>query len=450
MKTNHTRIMTEGNIYGHLFHLFLPLILGNLLQQFYNTIDALVIARYAGNEEFAAIGIAGTVMNLFLFIIVGSCTGLSVLFARYYGMEDYKRLRKQHFISLIFGFLLVSLLCLSGFLGMRGILHLIHTPANLLGYTSTYLWWVFLSLPAAFLYNMYAAALRSSGDTVAALVILAAAVFSNLLLDIFLVAHLGLGIKGAAQATAFTQLISAVLCLCYLLRAHPEFILRKDDCRFDKAFLNTTFRCSIVTALHQASLYIGKMLVQGTINTGGTEIISAYTAATRIEGFANSFGDSGSAATSVLVSQNYSAGNVNRTRDSFRCSLRFTFILGSVCAVILYFSAPITVKAMLGNAASHPIMAKSGITYLQFISFFYPLCYTGGTFTGTYNGLGKMVLTLAGSTLQISLRVILTWLFFPYFGLAATAIATGIGWLSANVFWLICLTILRRRSLLQA
>lgn len=91
---------------------------------------------------------------------------------------------------------------------MHAILHLIHTPANLLGYTSTYLWWVFLSLPAAFLYNMYAASLRSSGDTVTALFILVAAVFSNLLLDIFLVAHLGLGIKGAAQATAFTHNIS--------------------------------------------------------------------------------------------------------------------------------------------------------------------------------------------------------------------------------------------------
>lgn len=137
MKTSHTHILTEGNIYGHLFHLFLPLIFGNLLQQFYNTIDALVIARYAGNEEFAAIGIAGTVMNLFLFIIVGSCTGLSVLFARFYGLEDYKQLRKQHFISLIFGLILVSVLCLSGFLGMHGILQLIHTPANLLNYTST-------------------------------------------------------------------------------------------------------------------------------------------------------------------------------------------------------------------------------------------------------------------------------------------------------------------------
>ncbi len=443
MQTTHTRTMTEGNIYGHLFHLFLPLIFGNILQQFYNTIDALVIARYAGNEEFAAIGIAGTVMNLFLFIIVGSCTGLSVLFARNYGTEDYKSLRKQHFISLIFGGILVLFLCVCGFLGMNGILRLIHTPANLMQYTSTYLWWIFLSLPAAFLYNMYAAALRSSGDTVVALLILAASVFSNLLLDIFLVAHMGMGIKGAALATAFTQIISAVLCLCYLFHAHPEFVLQKEDCRFDKRLLNTTFRCSMVTALHQASLYIGKMLVQGTINTGGTEIISSYTAATRIEGFTNSFSDSGSAATSVLVSQNYSVGDSARTRDSFRCSLRFTFILGTLCAIILYFSAPVTVKAMLGNAASHPVMAKSGITYLQLISFFYPLCYTGGTFTGTYNGVGKMVLTLIGSTLQISLRVILTWFFFPYFGLAATAIATGIGWLSANIFWLICLLILR-------
>lgn len=110
----------------------------------------------------------------------------------------------------------------------------------------------------------------------------------------------------------------------------------------------------------------------------------------------------------------------------------------------------ISIPVMLGNAASHPFMAKSGISYLKIIALFYPFCFTGGSFTGTYNGLGKMILTLIGSTLQISIRVILTWLFFPHFGLAATALATGIGWLLANIFWIICLSRLHRQSLSQA
>ena len=195
------------------------MILGNLLQQFYNTIDAFVIGRYAGQQEFAAIGIAGTIMNLFLFAVSGACTWLSVLFAHCYGLSDLRALRRQHFTALYAELLLTLFLSAVGLFGMNSILSLIQTPSELSGYVRHYLSWIFLGLPAAFLYNMYASALRASGDTAAALYILAASVAANLGLDLLFVARFGMGIEGAAQATVFTQIFSAVLCLIYLFRS---------------------------------------------------------------------------------------------------------------------------------------------------------------------------------------------------------------------------------------
>lgn len=441
---NSTHNLTSGNIYRQLLSLSIPLIIGNILQQFYNTIDAFVVGKYAGVDEFASIGIAGTVMNLFLFIIVGACTGLSVLFARFYGTKDYKMLHRQHFTALMAGLIFSIILGGIGLAAMKPILTLIKTPSELMDYTGIYLKWIFLNLPASFLYNMYAAALRSSGDTLAALIILAVSVMSNLILDISFIAGFGLGIQGAAVATAFTQLLSCVLCILYLYMKHREFIFTRKECYIDKHLLITTIQCSLTTAVHQASLYIGKMFIQGIINTAGTDAISAYTAATRIEGFANSFGDSGSASTSILTSQNYGANNKKRVRDTFWCSIKSTAILGTLCAVILWISADITSQLMLGsdNAIAH----NYAVGYLKYIALFYTLCFTGGSFTRHYNGIGKVHITLIGSIMQITIRVVLSAIFFNKSGLNVIAVATGIGWITANLFWAVKLIITYKSS----
>lgn len=444
MKSNNTtKDFTSGNIYMQMLELSIPLILGNILQQFYNTIDAFVVGRYAGADEFAAIGIAGTIMNLFLFMIVGACTGMSVLFSKYYGQKNYNMLHIQHFTSLASGLIFSIFLGLAGLSLMKIIINILQTPDNLKEYTCTYLFWIFISLPAAFLYNMYAAALRSCGDTVTALIILAVSVFCNLVLDIALIKYLNMGIKGAAIATAFTQMLSSILCIIYLLHSHKEFLFSHKECTINKQYLTNTLSISAATALHQTGLYIGKALVQGVVNTGGTSVISAYTAATRIEGFANSFGDSGSAATSVITAQSYGAGKTKRAQKVFITSIKCTAILGIICAVILFFSAHLTTGLMLTGSDSNAV--NNATIYLKIIALFYPLCFTGGSFTGYFNGCGKVLITLAGSLLQISIRVILSFILFSNLGLYCVALATGIGWLTVNIVWSIIKKIIEKR-----
>ena len=173
MKTR-THDLTAGSIPQHMLRLAAPLILGNILQQLYNAVDAFILGRCAGGLEFAAVGIAGSVMNLFLFMITGACTGVSVIFAQLFGANDLETFRREHFLSLVFG-LLCTLACSAiGFLCLPLLLRVIQTPQELTGYVTAYLTVILISLPAAFVYNLYGALLRAIGRATAALMALAA------------------------------------------------------------------------------------------------------------------------------------------------------------------------------------------------------------------------------------------------------------------------------------
>ena len=368
MKTR-THDLTAGSIPQHMLRLAAPLILGNILQQLYNAVDAFILGRCAGGLEFAAVGIAGSVMNLFLFMITGACTGVSVIFAQLFGANDLETFRREHFLSLVFG-LLCTLACSAiGFLCLPLLLRVIQTPQELTGYVTAYLTVILISLPAAFVYNLYGALLRAIGRTA---------------------------------------------------------------------------RYSFVTGLHQSSLYIGKLLVQGAVNTGGTDMISAYTATTRIEGFANSFGDIGAAATSVPVAQNLGAGKPERVQKTFRSSLVLMLAMGLLSGLVMYLTAGATVGFMLG-AYSGPAF-ESGREYMQLISLFYIFCFTGNTFAGYFDGLGRVTIPFIGAASHIALRVVLSWLWIDSMGMRAVALATGIGWVMVNLLW----EIIRRRSARKA
>ena len=192
--------LTSGSIPQHLLRLAAPLIMGNILQQLYNTVDAFILGRFAGDLEFAAVGVAGSVMNLFLFMITGACTGISVIFAQLYGAGERERFRREHWLSLSCG-LLVTLACSGlGFLLLSPLLRLIQTPSELKTFVSVYLTIILASLPAAFLYNLYGALLRAIGRANAALMALAAAVTVNVALA---VGHRGRGVGDGGVAGHF-------------------------------------------------------------------------------------------------------------------------------------------------------------------------------------------------------------------------------------------------------
>lgn len=201
------RVLTEGPVRGSLIYLALPLLIGNILQQLYNTADAVIIGRWVNSAAFGAVGVAGTVMNLFIFVLSGACSGITVLFSQAYGAGDLSTFRRELYQSTLFGALFTLALGAMATALLRPLLLVIQTPAELIGYASEYLRIIFAGFLATYAYNLCASALRSAGDTSASLCFLAVSIAANVGLDLLFVAVFGLGIGGAAWATVLAQLL---------------------------------------------------------------------------------------------------------------------------------------------------------------------------------------------------------------------------------------------------
>ena len=344
MKTQ--KSLLQGAPYKHLIRLSLPLVIGNCLQQLYNTIDAMVIGHFAGINHFAAIGLAGSIMNLFLFAIVGACSGVTIMFSQLYGSDNLDAFCKEHYLALTLGSSLAFLLGILGIIAAPWLLSITMTPVELLSPAKCYLQIVLLGLPVTYLFNLYCSMLRSIGNTNTALCILICSTVINLILDLLFIGKLGMGISGAAAATISAQLISAVIAIYYIKKKASSLLFQKKHRHIDSDLMNKTAKLSFVTAFQQCSLYLGKIIVQGSVNSLGVNAISAFTAAGRVEGFINSFGDSGSLATSILIAQNQGAKKDKRVRESFWHSMILLLLFGSICSILLHFLAPAAIAVV--------------------------------------------------------------------------------------------------------
>lgn len=427
-----TESLLEGDIRKQLIRLCAPLLIGNVLQQLYNTVDSLIIGRFLGTNAFSAVGIAGTIMNLFIFVLTGFCSGVSIIMGQMYGSDNRAGFRREVFVSLCLGAGITAALSALSMLLLRPVLQLINSPDVLIPYIEDYLKVIIGGMLATYFYNLFSGILRAIGDTRASTFFLFVAVTVNAALDYVFVGPLGMGIAGAAWATVLSQILSAVCCLIYMLRRDRDLICTRGDCSFDGALVRKTLVFGFGAALHQSSLYIGKIFVQGAVNTLGTDGIAAYTATMRIEGFANSFGTSFGQAVSVHISQNYGARRGDRVKDGMRQSMLLALAMGIVISAALYFTAHPGVRIFLNDSEKNAV--AYGVSYLRQIAFAYLMCFTGNAFVGWFRGTGHIYIPLIATTMHITVRACLSYLWVGSLGLRAVALATGAGWLLMSLF----------------
>lgn len=436
--------LTSGAITPQLLRLCLPLLCANVLQQLYNIINSLVVTRYIGDGAFAALGVAESVMNLYIYVITGACMGASVLIAQFYGEGDHSKLRRQLYVSavLIGGCTLGAVVL--GQLLLPQLLAVIRTPPELVGDVSLYLRVILAGMVFTFTYNYLASTLRAVGDTRAALYFLLISLGYNLLCAWLLVAVLDMGITGTALATASAQLLSTLLCLLYIKKRRPFLTVSRADMRMDRTLIRRTSSYAAVAALQQSSLYLGKLMIQSAVNgisLADTAPISAFTAATRIENFTQAFGISGCESIAIFVAQNVGAGNRRRALQGFGRGTAITIGTGLVFSLLLRLGAqPLSAVFLAPGSGA---MALS-ISYLELISWFYFLAFSGHSFVGWYRGTGRMSITFWGTTIQILARVAGTYLLVGAMGLDAVALATGAGWLLIAAFQIIVFVLERR------
>ncbi len=425
--------LTDGPVLPQILSLALPLLGANVLQQLYNIINTLVVTSFIGHDALAALGVAESVMNLYIYVITGACMGAGVLVARFFGAGDMERLRRQLFVSavLIGGAVLAAVAL--GQLFLPQILALIQTPAGLWRDVSVYLRVILAGMVFTFAYNYLAAALRSIGDTRAALGFLLLSLGYNLAAAWVLVAVLKLGILGTALATASAQLLSSGLCLLYIVKKRPFLLLRRADLVMERELMGLTCGYAAVAALQQSSLYLGKLMIQGAVNgisALSPAYIAAFTAAGRVENFTQAFGLSGCEAMAIFIAQNRGARQPRRALRGFLLGCALTLGAGACFSAGMgLFAQPLALFFLDGGEGILPC-----VRYLQFISWFYLLSFCGHCYVGWFRGCGRMNVTFLGTTLQIAIRVAATWALVDAMALDAVALATGLGWVAIVLF----------------
>ena len=418
--------MTEGSIPRHLVRYAIPSILGNLFQVTYNTVDSVIVGKYVGANALAAVGVANPLMNIATFFLIGMGIGASVLMSEFYGARDYRRLRREFSTATLAALAFSFLVAAAFFFLVNPLLRLCNTPAEIFGDVAAYLRIVACGMVFTCLYNMLSAALRSIGDTRTPLVCLVLGSLINVALDLWFVSGLKMGVSGAATATVISQAVSAALCACLLWRgAEPLHIAREDIC-VEKALLKKTVHYSYASALQQAGIYVGKLLVQSMVNPLGVHAIAAFNACNRIDDYALIPERDLSSGIMVMTAQNRGAKKPERMMKGLRVGLLMESLYGVIVSVAVFVLAGPMMRLFVGAEETEVIAL--GARYLRIMAFFYFMPGITNGLQGYMRGIGKVSLTMYVTYGQMALRALCTWLLIGSMKLDAVPIACIAGW----------------------
>ena len=418
--------MTEGSITKHLVDYSIPLILGNMFQLTYNAVDSIIAGRFIGKEALAAEGTASPVMNIVILGISGICMGASVLMSEFYGAGQKEKLKREMSTTVIFGCYFSVIIAILGGIFSKSLLGALGVPDEILGKAASYLSVIFLGAPFTYFYNAVSAALKSVGDSKTPLKFLAFSSILNAVLDLIFIGGLGFGIVCSAVTTVVAEAASAVLCIIYVYRKIPMLQLRRGEFTMDRQLLRQTLRYGSITALQQSCQPIGKLLIQGAVNPLGVDMIAAFNAVNRIDDYAFTPEQSISHGITTFVAQNRGAGRKERIRKGFRRGLMLEACYWVfICITITLFRRPL--MGLFVTAGNEGIVAL-GSSYLGLMALFYVFpAFTNGI-QGFFRGMGNMTVTLLGTFVQTSLRVVFVYLLTPGIGLLGVAYACAIGW----------------------
>lgn len=419
--------MIEGNVTKNIFFFTIPIFLGNIFQQMYNTADAVIVGRFSGKEALAAVGTAGPIMNILIFFVVGFSLGSAILMAEFYGAEDIEKLKKEIATTIKAGAVFIFLLSVVALFSIKYILILMNTPIEIMEMAEGYLRIIIIGLIFSFLYNILSAEMRAVGDSKTPLGILVIAVVLNIGLDIYFIKNLGMGVKGAAYATVISQIVAVVISLLNIYFRMPVLRLTLKEFVIDLTLLKKTMSYSLSYAVQQTIIFTGAVFVQGAVNPLGIDSIAAFNSGSRIDGFILTPGDSMGAALTTFISQNRGAGKDERIFKGFKSALTMSLLYCVATAIFIFIFSDSIMKIFIESSETEAIFL--GKTYLKTIAFFYILTALCNTLQGFFRGFGRMDVTLIATFIQIPIRVVLSYILTKYMGISGVAVGMGIGWI---------------------
>lgn len=425
-----TRIdLTAGSPGKSLLIFALPLILGNLFQQFYNMADSMIVGNFVGQDALAAVGASYALTNVFIMIAIGGGSGACVLTSQYLGAGQNGKMKTSISTALI-TFLAVSLVLGGLGFALNGqILEGLHTPGRVLGQAEMYLGIYFLGMPFLFMYNVLAAIFNAMGESRTPLYLLIFSSILNVILDIISVTWLSMGVEGVAIATVISQGVSALISFALLLGRLKGYPHTAGDrfCFYDVKMLGAGARIAVPTILQQSIVSIGILLVQSVVNGFGTAALAGYSAASRIESMCTVPMIATGNAVSTFTAQNIGAGKTERVKKGYRFS--YLIVAGfavSTAVIVSLFHGPI-IASFLGSTMTGEAYSV-GTGYLSFVGFFFALLGLKACTDGVLRGSGDVLVFTIANLVNLGIRVSVAFHFAPIWGLAAVWFAEPMGW----------------------
>lgn len=405
----------------------LPMIIGNLFQQFYNMADSIIVGRFVGENALAAVGASYSFTNVFIMIAIGGGIGASVLTSQYLGAGKLREMKTSVATFLITFLVLSSLLACFGFLLNPTVMRLLKTPEDIFSDAVLYLQIYFCGLPFMFMYDVLSANFNALGKSVIPLVLLIFSSVLNVFLDLFMVLKLGMGVEGVAIATVLAQGISSLLSFLILLLFLGTFHTEGKISLFNRSMLVNGTKIAIPSIIQQSIVSIGILLTQSAVNRFGSSALAGYSAGMRLESLAIVPMIATGNAVSTFTAQNLGAGQKERVRQGYRTSY---LIILSFSAILLIatqlFYRPI-LSAFL-DVESSPVAYSTGSSYLRFIGFFFCLLGFKASTDGVLRGAGDVGVYMAANLVNLSIRVAVAQLCSPLWGIEFVWYAVPLGW----------------------
>ncbi len=428
--------MTNGSIWRHMVKFAVPVLLGNLFQQFYNTFDSIVVGRFAGKDALAAVASSGNLIFMMNAFFIGLTMGAGVIISRWFGGKDDERLEAAIHTDVAFGCLCGALLTVVGMVFTPQILIWMRTPEDVLPLSTLYFRIFFAGSLASVLYNTFTGILRAIGDSRTPLLFLIFASGTNIVLDLIFVGAFRWGVAGAAGATVISQVLSAVLCGIRLMHMEGACRLNLRRIRFDRVQLRLVMNQGIPTGLQNSIIAIANVVVQSNINTFGGDVMAGQGAYSKVEGFAflpiTAFG----MAMTTFIGQNLGAGQYERARKGARFGVICSIVLAECIGVLIFFLAPYAVRLFNDDPDVVAVGVRAAHTEAL---FFFALAMAHGI-SAVMRGVGKAKIpmyTMLGC--WCLLRVAYITVMLRYFkDMLVIFTAYPLTWMCSCVVFIIC------------
>ena len=427
--------MTEGPIAKQLISFAVPLLLGNLFQQLYNTADALIVGNLLGNSALAAVTGTGTLVFLLVGFFGGISMGAGVVVSRFFGSRETEKMRAAIHTNIAFGLAAGGFLTVVGMLFTPQMLRWMGTPEGVMPQAAAYIRTYFAGSVGLVMYNQCQGIMQAVGDSRHPLYYLVTSSVTNVALDILLIAGLGMGVEGAALATILSQFVSVALCLRRLMGTPSEYQVRWREVRFDGEMTRLILQYGLPSGLQNSVIALANVVVQSNINAFGEMAMAGCGAYSKVEGFAFLPITSFTAAITTFVGQNLGAGELKRTRQGARFGILCSVVIAEVIGLLLYWLAPLLIRAF----TQEPAAIAFGVQKMHTCSLFYCLLALTHCLAAVMRGAGRAVIPMISMlTFWCVVRVAIISIATPIFhSIAVVNWVYPITWACSSIFLII-------------